>query len=647
VTTIGVPVGERTDRVGLPTWAVPAGIVSALVALQLALGSDRVFPTNWNINLADPIDDAQRWVRENRRGDHWLFTTFLNPVSDGCESALDRVADILTWLPWFVLPALVFIAIARTGRWISATITALVALYPAAVGLWEETVDTLALMFVAVAVSIAVGTALGVWAGLDARVERALRPLLDAMQVVPTTVYLIPYVLLFGIGPVPATIATVIYAIPPCVRLTALGIRQVPLATVESARIFGSTRLQTLTKVQLPQATPSIITGVNQTINMALGIVPIAALIGGGGLGQEVLETIRIRRPGRGFIAGFAFVAIAIVFDRVARSFIERADPSTRAGVPRRARTITFVALGALAIATLAGRAAGWIDIPVEWSSTFADPIDDVIRWIRDEWGAATRAVNDFVVRELVVRGRDTLTNTLAWPVLIGATAALGYWAKGWRLALGCTAGMLATGMVGMWVFAIDTFVQTVIAVVAAVAIAVPVGIWAGRRPLVERLLGPVLDALQTIPSLIYAIPFVMIFTVSPVPGILASVLYAVPPGIRLTALGLRHVDDEAVEAATTFGATPRQVLWGVRVPLALPSIVLAVNQVIMMVLAMVIIAGLVGSGALGFQAVTALTSSSKAGLGFEVGIAIVAMAIMLDRLMHGVAQRLSPPTAH
>jgi glycine betaine/proline transport system permease protein len=647
VTAIGLPVDERATRLRVPAWAVPACIVAGLAAVQLALGSDRVFPANWNINLADPIDDAQHWVREHRRSDHWLFTWFLNPLSDACEWALEHVADWVSWLPWFVLPALVFLAIARTGRWISAGISAAVSLYPAAVGLWEETVDTLALMVVAVAASVAIGIAFGVWAGLDDRVERALRPVLDAMQVVPTTVYLIPYVLLFGIGPVPATIATVVYAIPPCVRLTALGIRQVPVATVESARIFGSTRRQTLVKVQLPQATAAIVTGINQTINMALGIVPIAALIGGGGLGQEVIETIRIRRPGRGFVAGFAFVAIAIVFDRVARSFVERSDRAARADAPRWRRAIIPGTLGVIAAVALAARAAGWIEIPVTWDSTFADPIDDVIRWIRDNWGDATRAFNDFVVRELVVRGRDFLTNTLAWPVLVGVAAAIGYWASGWRLALGCTAGMAVTGLVGMWVFAIDTFVQTLIAVVAAVAIAVPVGIWAGRRPVVERALGPVLDALQTIPSLIYAIPFVMIFTVSPVPGILASVLYAIPPGIRLTALGIRQVDEETVEAATTFGATPRQVLWGVRVPLALPSIVLAVNQVIMMVLAMVIIAGLVGSGALGFQAVTALTSSSKAGLGFEVGVAIVAMAIMLDRIMHGAARRLSPPAAH
>jgi ABC-type proline/glycine betaine transport system permease subunit len=173
--------------------------------------------------------------------------------------------------------------------------------------------------------------------------------------------------------------------------------------------------------------------------------------------------------------------------------------------------------------------------------------------------------------------------------------------------------------------------------------ISLPVGIAAGRSRRTEVVLSPVLDALQTVPSLIYAVPFVMIFAVSPVPGIIASVLYALPVGIRLTALGIQQTDGAAVEAATTFGATRRQVLLGVRVPLAMPAIVLAVNQVIMMVLAMVIIAGLVGGGALGFETVEALTKPDT-GLGVEVGIAIVAMATILDRYTQALADRFRPP---
>ena len=177
-----------------------------------------------------------------------------------------------------------------------------------------------------------------------------------------------------------------------------------------------------------------------------------------------------------------------------------------------------------------------------------------------------------------------------------------------------------------------------------AIVISLPVGVAVGRSRRAEIVLSPVLDALQTVPSLIYAVPFVMIFAVSPVPGIVASVLYAIPVGIRLTALGIRHRPMGRRSRRPPPSAPPAaRCCSGVRVPLALPTIVLAVNQVIMMVLAMIIIVGLVGGGALGFQAVTALTKPDT-GLGIEVGIAIVAMATVLDRYMQALADRFRPP---
>jgi ABC-type proline/glycine betaine transport system permease subunit len=186
--------------------------------------------------------------------------------------------------------------------------------------------------------------------------------------------------------------------------------------------------------------------------------------------------------------------------------------------------------------------------------------------------------------------------------------------------------------------------VQVITAALIATIIAIPIGIWAGRRPRVETALGPVLDALQTIPSLVYIIPVVILFTVGVVPGIIASVLYAMVPGIRITALGIKYVPEESVEASRTFGATPAQTLFGVRIPLAASTVMAAVNQVIMMVLAMVIIAGFVGGGALGFETIRALTRSEY-GLGFEVGVAIVLMAMILDRYTQAWGERLQPPS--
>jgi glycine betaine/proline transport system permease protein len=247
-------------------------------------------------------------------------------------------------------------------------------------------------------------------------------------------------------------------------------------------------------------------------------------------------------------------------------------------------------------------------------------------------------------VRDVHVRVSSWLNESVAWPVLIIGAALAGYSIRGWRLALFCGLAVTAIGLVGLWEAALVTLVMVCMAVVLAMLIAVPIGVLAGLRPRFGAAIGPVLDGFQTIPPLVYAIPFVTIFDVGIVPGgIIASVIYAVPPGIRVTALGVRSVPESTVEAATTFGASRRQLLWGVRIPLALPAIMLAVNQVILMVVAMVIIAGLTGGGALGYLIVDTFTRV-EIGRGVEVALALTLMAMVLDRLTQGLAERLQPP---
>jgi glycine betaine/proline transport system permease protein len=193
-----------------------------------------------------------------------------------------------------------------------------------------------------------------------------------------------------------------------------------------------------------------------------------------------------------------------------------------------------------------------------------------------------------------------------------------------------------------MWQPGLTTLAQILVAVVVGTAIALPLGVFIGRRARVKGLFEPALDALQTIPSLVYAIPFVMLFGVGFVPSILATMFYAIPAGIRLAALAAEEVPEETLEAATTFGATNRQRLWGVQLPLALRGLVLAVNQLIMLSISMAIVAGQVGENGLGYQSIAALTKPDV-GLGVEAGLALLVMAIILDRLGEGLADRLDP----
>jgi glycine betaine/proline transport system permease protein len=612
-------------------------LVAGVVLLQVLIRSE-VFPALWDTLISEPVDQFAAWARDNRQT-HALFTGFFIPLSASIEWGLTTIESFLKWLPWYILPLAVFLVIARNGAWRSAIVATLAMLYPGLIGLWETTMETLSLMTIAVIISLSIGIPLGVWAAKSPRVERFIKPWLDAMQTIPAPVYFIPIVLFFGIRRVPATIATVIYALPPAVRLTTLGITGVPRQSVEAAEMFGSTQRQTLFKVQLPMAMPSIMTGVNQTIMMALGIVVLATLLGAGGLGQEVLEALNQRRTGRGLAAGLAIVAVAMVLDRVGRSlaFADRTRPTSR--------RYLVISLGVLAGSLVLGRVMGWIEFPAVWDVKAFDPVDTFVLWGRDNLSFITRPVNDFIVAGLLIPVRDFLVLTVAWPVLVFITAYVCWRLKGVGLAIFAAIALLVVGLVGMWELSLETLTQVVAGVLISVAIAIPVGIWAGRNRRVEAFLSPILDALQTIPSFVFIIPVVLLFTVGQVPGIIAAVLYAIVPGIRITALGIREVPEESIEASQTFGATKRQTMFGVRIPLAAPTIMAAVNQVIMMVLAMVIIAGLVGGGALGFETVRAVTRS-ETGLGFEVGLAIVVMAIILDRLTQAWAARLQPPTS-
>ena len=627
--TTSVPVAGRRAL-----WlAVPL----ALIAAQLALGSIEV-PVPLDTTFSDPLDRFAGWAQQNR-STNWLFIVFFRPLASLVRFGLDGIEQALLWIPWFVIPVAIFLFVARTRAWKSAAAAALAMVYPGLVGLWEVTIETLALMAMAVILSVIIGIPLGILAALRPTVDTAIRPVLDAMQTIPAPVYFVPMVMFFGIGAVPATLATVIYALPPVVRLTTLGIRGVAEQSVEASTMFGATRSQTLRKVQLPMALPTIMAGVTQTIMMALGIVVLATLLGAGGLGQEVMDTLSQRRTGRGIATGLAVVAIAAVLDRLGRAAVG----GDRATAPSRHAVMAVVA-GVLGLVII-GRAANLVGFPEVWETRAFDPIDDGVRWARDNLRWFTRGFNDLIVSWYYVPVRDFLAETVAWPVLIAAAAALGALLKGWRLAVLNAVGLTAVLMIGMWELSIDTLVQVVVAVALSILLALPVGIAAGRHPRVEAALRPVLDALQTIPSLVYIIPAVTLFTIGVVPGIIASVLYAVVPGVRLSALGIKQVPVESVEASQVFGATPRQTMFGVRIPLAAKTIMAGINQVIMMVLAMVIISGLVGGGGLGFETISAV-KNSEVGLGFEIGFAIVMMAIILDRSTQAIAERVGPPEA-
>jgi len=278
------------------------------------------FPEFFRIPLADWIDAGMSWVLTN-------WGVVFDAIGDGILYMLLNIERFLLWLPWFVIVLIVGLIAWRVMRlWWAGLIMASFLVLIGSFGYWDLSMMTLAVIVAAVIISLGIGIPTGIVMARSNLVESIIRPVLDAMQTMPSFVYLIPALMLFGLGKVPAVFATIIYAVPPVIRLTNVGIRQVPQSVIEAARAFGSSARQILFEVQLPLAIPSIMVGINQTTMMALAMVVIASMIGARGLGLEVLLSINRIEVGRGFEAGFSIVLLAIIIDRITHAMGARQE---------------------------------------------------------------------------------------------------------------------------------------------------------------------------------------------------------------------------------------------------------------------------------------------------------------------------------
>ncbi len=274
-----------------------------------------MFPDNLTFSIAD-------WVNQGVDALVTRYGDLFRQVSDSLLWLIVRLESGLRLLPWWLLLLIVGgIALHATRRVFSALVIMGLLFLVGAVGLWDKLLQTLALMLVATLIAVLIGIPLGILAARSNRLRAVLMPLLDVMQTLPSFVYLIPVLMLFGLGKVPAIFATVIYAAPPLIRLTDLGIRQVDREVMEAVNAFGASRWQQLFGVQLPLALPSIMAGINQTTMMALSMVVIASMIGARGLGEDVLVGIQTLNIGLGLEAGLAIVILAVVIDRITQAY--------------------------------------------------------------------------------------------------------------------------------------------------------------------------------------------------------------------------------------------------------------------------------------------------------------------------------------
>ncbi len=615
------------------------------------------FPREWVIPLRFWISDFMDWLindldfglftfKEMTRSVSWLLewplTLADNLLVNGFSFSTDPSASaVLPPLPWIAVISVLVILGLWIRDWKLALLVGACMLYLVVFGRWESAMVTLSSILIAVPLGIGIGLLIGIQAYRSARFGRVIEPLLDLMQTVPVFAYLVPVLFLFGFGPVAAMIATMIYATPPMVRITMLSLSQVPAESIESGQMSGCTKRQLLWKVLIPSAAPGLMVGVNQVIMLSLNMVIIASMIGAGGLGFDVLSSLKRLAIGSGLEAGIAITLLAIALDRLSQAFAQRSR-----GAPREEgswfsrHTYLSIALGIVFISWAVSFFLPAIrSYPEAWTLTTSGFWEDLVRWINVNYFDQLEAFKTFLLLNFMIPVKRFLLAT-PWVVVVGFVALLGYQLGGWRLALLTALLALFVAFTGGWKDAMVTVYLCGVSVVIAALIGIPIGIWSGRNESVHRVVQVCIDTLQTLPSFVYLIPVVMLFRVGDFAAMLAIVAYAVAPAIRYTDHGIRQVPAHLVEAATSVGCTRGQILRKVQLPVALPEIMLGINQTIMMALSMLVITALVGTRELGQEVYIALTKADT-GRGIVAGVSVAFIAIIADRLIRAwVARR-------
>jgi glycine betaine/proline transport system permease protein len=614
------------------------------------------YPSRWELPLAKAVSGAMAWLLEDAAIGSVGFTDVTRGIAWAIEQPYRLALALLSTgfgggaTGGAVVPALSWLAVtagvAALGHyardWLLAAIVGACFLYLALFGQWESAMVTLASVLIAVPIGAGGGLVLGILAYRHPRFDRALVPVLDLMQTIPIFAYLVPVLFLLGFGPVSALVATVIYAMPPMVRVTTLALRSVDPEIRDFGVMAGCTRGQMTWRILVPSARESLMLGVNQVIMLSLNMVIIASMIGAGGLGFDVLTSLRRLDIGGGFEAGIAIVVLAVAIDRLSQALARRRPAATRQTRPpsillRYPRSAIVLAI---VIATaLAGELAPALHaFPADWEVTTGAFWNDAISYINVRFFDDLEAVKLFILTWLLLPIRQFLLG-LPWPWAMLLVALIAWKAGGEAPAAGCLAMAAFILVTGMWEKAMITVYLCGAAVLLAMVIGFPIGLLAGISPAASRAIGVVLDTLQTLPSFVYLIPVVMLFRVGDFTALVAIVLYALAPIVRYTAHGLRSVSPELIEAGVVAGCTRGQILLRIRLPLALPEILLGINQTIMLAISMVVITALVGTRDLGQEVYIALTKADT-GRGIVAGLAVAFIAIIADRIVTAGARR-------
>lgn len=678
----------KTDRNSLH-WLGVIAVTLVCIALQGEWVWMAEYPKDLILPLSDWLNAVMDWIVD-------YFGWFFLGISWALEWPIKAVRFILNMLPWSVTTFLFCSVAWAASGWKLAAFTLFSMLYMLVIGYWSESMNTLSLVAISVPLAILVGFAFGVWGFFSDRAARVIMPMLDVLQTVPSFAYLLPILMLFGFGTVVGLIASVLYSFPPMVRNTIVGLRGVSPEVIESGLMSGATPRQLFWQVRVPSSLKQILLGVNQATMASLSMVIIASIIGGtSDIGWEVLSQIRKAQFGESLLAGMVIALMAMVIDRITAGFAVRSgeyDPEKKTFAQKHRYWIT-AALGAVTFFVLAQIAGILNEWPQAWEISPAKAMNDGLTYLvvnfRDEieavkkfafffvmlpakiglqgavspftWGFELTLVHKVVYAVGIValavwaafRGRTQVAilililaillyfglTGIPWPALLLICAVAGWKVGGRILGLGTALGLGFIVITGIWPEAMLSIYLCGIAVLISFVLGTAIGIWAAHNDMVSVIIRPFNDTLQTMPLFVLLIPFVMVFKIGEFTALLAIIAYAIVPAIRYSEHGLRSLPAPVIEAATMIGSTRRQMLWQVKIPLALPVMMLGLNQTIMYGIAMLVIAALVGTNGLE-QIVYIGLSDGNFGVGIIAGIGMAIIAIITDRMTNAWSRR-------
>jgi len=628
----------------LGVWAILAIIFKGVATLELA--------TYENTLVTQTASDAAASIRGNRTKST-AFVYFFNPIRTVISGFVELIRiliaipapnSIIPVLGWLGVIGVVAFFVFLTSNFRTTLLAVSLLFGCGLLGMWTDSMDTIAMTLAAVLLSLSIGIPLGIWAGLSDRVLKVLTPFLDLAQILPTLVYLAPLALFFLIGTASATIATMVYSIPLSIRITSHAIRTLNHSPIEASISMGATGKQTLTKVQLPMGKQMIVLGINQTVMAALSFVVIAALIASPGLGGPIVSALTIRNVGDGFVAGLAVVFIAIMLDRSTSAAAKTKQtfiPPSKKEIQR--RRISIAGMGIFAVICI------WLSRNVLWAAIWPKQLDlseivasstnTVTDWTTDNLRFITVSFKDFI-SNYVLNSIQTLLADSPWFITITMIALIAYLLGGRKVTILAIGLMLLIVACGLWYETMVTLTQTLVATMLTMILGLILGVWIGRSEKADKVLRPFLDAGQTLPAFVYLVPILGLFGPSRFTAIVTGIFYAIPVVVKIVGEGIKGVSTTMIEAATSAGSNTWQLITKVQLPAAKKSLLLATNQGLIFVLAVVVIGGFVGSGGLGYLVIVGGSKPELQGKGLVAGFSILLLGVMIDRIAHASARK-------